>query len=67
MRTSRPARRRAQFGFDLPRQDLQPIVDRPVERVLQKDAVKQTVTSFVLIVDHAHHAGGVSLFEKEPS
>src|ERR671921_82593 len=58
---------RLQFGFDLPRQDLQSIIDRPVERVLQKDAVKQTVTLFVLVVDHTHHAGGVPFIEEEPS
>ena len=38
---------RLQLGFDLLRQDLQPIIDRPVKRVLQKDVVQPTVTFFV--------------------
>src|SRR5919107_1431664 len=58
---------RFQLGLYAAREDVEPVVDGAMERILQEDAVQRTVAFFVPVVDGAHHARRVPLFEEEPA
>src|ERR671921_2143753 len=58
---------RLQLGLYPAREDVEPVVDGAVERIFQEGTIQRTVALFVPVVDGAHHARRVPLFEEEPA